>query len=317
MPCSAQAQNWLPRLPVDPGQRKLAALREAITTACKGAIGKPENAGDHRCRKGSRSLQRVRATFVCVAVVLCSPAWSEPRRLDISKYRETFAETFRGKLDVTPWGPSRWIAHTPWAGDFGDAAFADPQPNFPFMPGPHGLKIIARKADDGKWRSGLLSSVDSNGHGFRQAGGYFEARMKMPPGPGVWPAFWLVGDGDETHKVEVDVVEYYGQFPDVYRATLHFWPKSDKMEPKGAEELIHAPQGALSDAFHTYGVEINDRDVVFYLDRAEVWRQPAVPAMHSRMAVLVNLALGSGWPIDKTINPSTLEVDYIKAYTKR
>jgi len=130
-----------------------------------------------------------------------------PKTLDITAYRETFSEDFHGTLDVTPWGPSRWIAHTPWGGDFGDAAFADPTPGFPFETGPDGLKIIARKSSDGKWRSGLLSSVDSQERGFEQADEYFEARMKMPPGPGTWPAFWLVSHADPTYHCEIDVVE--------------------------------------------------------------------------------------------------------------
>ena len=52
--------------------------------------------------------------------------------LDIGAYRRTFVEDFED-FDVSAWGPgSRWIAHTPWAGDFGDAEFVDPQPDFPF-----------------------------------------------------------------------------------------------------------------------------------------------------------------------------------------
>jgi hypothetical protein len=71
-----------------------------------------------------------------------------------------------------------------------------------------GLNIIARKGPDGKWVSGLLSSVDAAGHGFAQSNGYFEARMKMPPGPGVWPAFWLGSNNAGDYSAEIDIVEY-------------------------------------------------------------------------------------------------------------
>ncbi|WP_204271793.1 hypothetical protein, partial [Escherichia coli] len=48
--------------------------------------------------------------------------------LDLTGYTLTFAEEF-DSLSVSPWGPgSRWIAHTPWNGDFGDARFVDPRP---------------------------------------------------------------------------------------------------------------------------------------------------------------------------------------------
>src|SRR5271170_7102825 len=108
------------------------------------------------------------AAFGLIAVLLVvsyspdAPA-AEPGTLDISLYHETFSETFRGPLDVTPWGPSKWIAHTPWHGDFGDARFSDPGAGFPFTTGPQGLNIIAKKNADGKWRSGLLCSLDPEG----------------------------------------------------------------------------------------------------------------------------------------------------------
>jgi beta-glucanase (GH16 family) len=256
--------------------------------------------------------------FVLIAasmflVPLPSPA-AEPHFLDLALYHETFSETFRTSLDVTPFGPSKWIAHTPWHGDFGDAAFTNPEKDFPFVTSADGLKIIARKAADGKWESGLLSSVDPQGRGFTQEGGYFEARMKLPPGPGVWPAFWLAGQGNKTYSTEVDVIEYYGQFPDGYRIALHLWPKSKDLKPEAPGALIQVPSGSLSDTFHTYGVEILSNDIVYYLDRSEVARLPAPPAMHLPLSILVDLGLGSGWPIDKTPNPAILEVDYIKAF---
>src|SRR5690606_22264058 len=78
---------------------------------------------------------------------------AEPgKQLDLSGYRLTFEENF-DTLDVSAWGPgTRWIAHTPWYGDFGDAKFTDPQPGFPFTIKDGVLRIEARKGEDGKWR---------------------------------------------------------------------------------------------------------------------------------------------------------------------
>lgn len=103
-------------------------------------------------------------------------------RLDINQLRLTWEERF-DTLDVSAWGtpPARWIAHTPWYGDFGDARFTDPGNGFPFTTAAGKLRIEARRGSDGIWRSGLLSSVDPKGNGFAQKYGYFEARMKFPP----------------------------------------------------------------------------------------------------------------------------------------
>src|ERR1700722_17875043 len=77
------------------------------------------------------------------------------RALDLSNAKLTFDEEF-DTLSVSSRGPdTRWIAHTPWYGDFGDASFADPEPGFPFTVSNGVLNIEARKRADGKWQSGL------------------------------------------------------------------------------------------------------------------------------------------------------------------
>lgn len=107
--------------------------------------------------------------------------------LNLAGYKLVFNEEFDKPLDVSPWGPgTRWIAHTPWRGDFGDAQFTDPKDGFPFTVADGILRIEARKTN-GKWRAGLLASNDAKGNGFSLQYGYFEMRAKMPPGPGVWP----------------------------------------------------------------------------------------------------------------------------------
>jgi len=138
----------------------------------------------------------------------------------------------------------------------------------------------------------------------------------MPPGPGTWPAFWLaalkpayMSDGN----VEIDVIEYYGKFTSAYQAVVHVWYK-DKNKRKGAHQRIDFPDGALVSDFHTFGVDISPQNIVFFRDGKRVWSQPTPPELDGPLYPLVNLALGSGWPIDQTPNPSTLLVDYVHVY---
>ena len=56
--------------------------------------------------------------------------------------------------------------------------------------------------------------------------------------------------------------------------------------------------------------------MVWYFDGVELWRQPTPPEAKVPMYVLVNLALGGGWPIDKTPDPSRMLVDYVRVYAK-
>jgi Glycosyl hydrolases family 16 len=214
-------------------------------------------------------------------------------------------------------GPARWTAHTPWNGDFGDARFTDPLPQGgPFKISGGILSITASKDGEGHWSSGLIAAADAAGAGFGTRYGYFEARMKLPPGPGTWPAFWLAAlrpAGSADGNVEIDVIEYYGQFTASYRSAIHVWYK-DNSKTRGKDQEIKVPDRALVQDFHTYGVDISPQAIVIFLDGKQVWSQPTPVELDGPMYPLVNLALGSGWPIDKTPNPSTLLVDYVHVY---
>jgi hypothetical protein len=252
----------------------------------------------------------------------------KPPTLDLTGLKIVFDEDFSKPLDVSPWGPgTRWIAHTPWAGDFGDARFVDPQSGFPFTIYNNILRIEARKSDEfaakdqwkRPWAAGLLASCDPKGNGFAIQYGYFVARMKMPTGQGVWPAFWLASAYNRTNKkigidgsIELDVVEYYGHFPSSYRTAQHVW------EPKphrGSGITITTKPNEPSSGFHDYGVMVKKDFIVYYFDGIEIWKQPT-PLEHNKpLMVLVNLALGSGYSIAETPNPSFLDIKFIRAYS--
>jgi beta-glucanase (GH16 family) len=243
-------------------------------------------------------------------------ASSQNNRIDLVHFQVTFDESF-DHLDVSAWGPgTRWIAHTPWNGDFGDAQFVNPTPDFPFTV-EHGiLRIEARRGPDGNWRSGLLSSTDHYGNGFSQKFGYFEMRAKLPQGPGLWPAFWLIANKQEDTSAEIDILEHYGKFPDMYESVVHVWKKTER--GRSYQKLIRhqIPTGSLYQDFHVYGASIDAEWIIFYFDHIEMARTPTPAEHHHPMFILVNLAMGAGWPIDQTPNPSVMEIDYIRAYTK-
>ncbi len=237
--------------------------------------------------------------------------------LDLSGYRMTFDENFT-TLDISARGPhTAWIAHTPWNGDFGTAAFGDPGPGGPFSLNPHGLTITARKLASGKWVSGLICSVDKDGpkhSGFAQQYGYFEMKATLPSGPGTWPAFWLVGT-DKTHSAaEIDVIEYYGGFDRYFHTTEHVWVN-------GKNQLLRTlmseiPAGSLSSEPNTFGVLITPEKTSFYLNRQEFWSTDTPPEYKQPMYVLADLALGGGWPVNSLASPQVMQVEYIKVFQK-
>ena len=212
----------------------------------------------------------------------------------------------------------RWIAHTPWNGDFGDATFADPGPFGPFSHSAEGLAITASRDPSGRWRSGLIAAADGLGRGFGVRYGYFEARMKLPPGPGTWPAFWLMSlqpAQAPAPAVEIDALEYYGHDPAAFQVALHVWYRG-KQQDRSRQALrpIKVAPGALVGRWHDYGVAVGPAEIVWYLDRTEVWRAPTPPELTGPLYPLVNLALGSGYPVSETPNPSVLALRYLRVY---
>ncbi|WP_323990341.1 glycoside hydrolase family 16 protein [Nguyenibacter sp. L1] len=272
------------------------------------------------------------AWIVCAALYcaglscpgLASPAWAAGAggapAPALCGQQPVFDDEF-DTLSLAAWrlDGRRWITHTPWAGDFGDARFTDPGPGSAFSVHGGVLSITARRDAAGAWTSGLIASADGVGGGFATMYGYFETRTKLPPGPGTWPGIWL---NESTPKdwplqtVEIDMMEYYGQFPGKYHATIHVWHGRTAARDGGWGTVITAPgdPGTLVARFHTYGVLVAPAQTIFYLDRREVWRSPTPPEHKRPLMFLINLALGGGWPINRTPNPTTMQVDYARVY---
>ena len=265
-----------------------------------------------------RTLKHFCATAFAFGFFACglnfSLAGENSEGVDISKFEMTFSEEF-DNLDVSAWGPAtKWIAHTPWMGDFGAAAFSNPGTEFPFTVRDGILRIEARKGTNGRWRSGLLASVDKQGRGFSQQDGYFEMRAKFPRGPAVWPGFWLVGIDRSQHTAEVDIVEHYGSRSDGYTSTVHTWFRNGKHHVDWKRISVSE---SLSVDFHNYSALLERDWITIYFDGREVMRSSRPKEHHQPMMILLNLAL-----TDKNVEAMPegsvyMYVDYVRAYRRK
>jgi len=240
-----------------------------------------------------------------------------PATLDLTGFKLTFDDEF-STADISSNGrPRRWISHFPTYGSFGESKFVDIGPGFPFNASNGILTIQARRVA-GRWESGLISSVDSKAIGFSQQYGYFEMRAKVPKGPGTWPAFWLLETSQICHRdvnlprSEIDIMEQYGHEPQVLVTTLHRWL------PGNHQTFSHrAYVPDMSKGFHNYGLMWDDNNIVWFFDGVEVFRCPTPPEAKVPMYMMVDLALGSGWPIDQTPDPSEMQVKYVRVYATK
>jgi beta-glucanase (GH16 family) len=260
------------------------------------------------------SVSLVAVTLALIMAVTCSSSASAAP-LDLTGYKLTFNENFKS-LDISAYGPgTTWTAHTAWNGDFGDAAFANPGPHTPFSLTSTGLRITASQDANGKWHSGLICSVNHDGpsqQGFAQKYGYFEISAKLPDGPGVWPAFWLIGKDKSQGTSEIDVFEYYGVRNNKLHITEHYWVHGKDTSHAWHVETV--PPESLSQAFNTYGVLITPATTTFYLNRQPIYATPTPPEYQQPMYILANLALGGGWPIKRLKSPQFMDIKYIHVY---
>ena len=153
--------------------------------------------------------------------------------------------------------------------------------------------------------------------------GLVEARIQIPDGRGIWPAFWMLGqDIDEAgwpQCGEVDIMEILGHEPAVLHATVHGPGYSGA---KGIGTPYTLPAGE----FHVYGVNWEAESLEFTVD-GKVYRKitPAdLPAgtkwvYDHPMFLLLNLAVGGNWPgppTDATEFPRRLTVDWVRVYAR-
>jgi beta-glucanase (GH16 family) len=163
---------------------------------------------------------------------------------------------------------------------------------------------------------------------FSQAYGRFEARMKIPYGQGIWPAFWMLGDNINTagwpNCGEIDIMENIGKEPSIVHGTFHGPGYSGA---NGVSAAYALPSGQkFSDAFHTFAVEWEPNVMRFYVDGLLYkTRTPAdLPAgktwvFDHPFFIILNVAVGGGFPGNPdatTVFPQQMLVDYVRVYQR-
>lgn len=152
--------------------------------------------------------------------------------------------------------------------------------------------------------------------------GKVEARVQVPAGRGLWPAFWMLGTGGGgwPNIGEVDVMETIGRMPNTVYGTLHGPGYSGSQGLSVGRDL----PGPVAGGFHTYTVVKRPAEIVWLLDGREYHRVTPkdLPAgtrwvFDGPMYLLLNLAVGGNWPGPPdaaTVFPATMKVDYVRVW---
>jgi beta-glucanase (GH16 family) len=156
---------------------------------------------------------------------------------------------------------------------------------------------------------------------FTQAYGRFEARIKIPRTQGLWPAFWMLGDGGAgwPNNGEIDIMENIGREPGTVHGTIH-GPGYSGSGGIGAAYNLPAGQ-QFADGFHTFTVDWSPNSLIWYVDGVQY--QQRTPAdlggktwvYNHPFFMILNVAVGGYWPgypDGSTVMPQTMTVDYVR-----
>lgn len=271
---------------------------------------------------------------LCLGNLACDPASprdDEPgvKQPDTSQPGADWTLVWKDEFDGpanTPPSSERWV-HDVGGGGWGNAQleYDTNRTENVSLDGEGRLVITARKESYGG-NSYTSGRINTRGR-FAQAYGRFEARLQLPVGRGMWPAFWLLGANiDEVPWPdcgEIDIMEYRGQLPAIIRGSLH-GPGYSGGNNIGGEYVVSG--GKLYEDFHVYAVEWEPERIRWQFDGVTFFE--ATPAKlpagkkwvydHPHF-ILLNLAVGGNYvgPPDRTTEfPQQLKVDYVRVYTR-
>lgn len=256
-----------------------------------------------------------RAVFVLAACwLICCPlmASANIHSPDTSGYTLVWADEFDTQsVDTTSWnfetGGSGWGNRELEYYQAANATVSNGQ-----------LVITARKEQQGS-NSFTSSRMTTKGkHEFLY--GKIEARIQIPVGRGLWPAFWLLGANIDSLNWpacgETDIMEHINTDSLLY-GTLH-WDNNGHVQR--GDTTAYTPS-----LFHVYAVQWDNDKILWTLD-GRVYHQVSIQknkqhtdAFHRPFFILLNLAVGGNWPgqvVDESRLPAAMRVDYVRVYQK-
>jgi len=223
--------------------------------------------------------------------------------------------------------------NTKWAFDIGrgdngwgnsELQYYTGRPSNAQLDGDGKLVITARSESFGG--AGFTSARIKTKDLFAQAYGRFEARIKTPTGPGLWPAFWMLGSNIDTKPWpqcgEIDIMEQRGQQPSITYGSVHgpgYSGGNAITKPYGLTE------GRFDASYHVYAIEWGEGYIDYFVDdflfkRITPGDVPGQWVYDNPFFIILNVAVGGnfvGFPTTGTPFPQSMIIDYVKVYKQK
>jgi len=177
---------------------------------------------------------------------------------------------------------------------------------------------------EGWYSAGIDTDKDAQ-NGFSQTYGYFECRCILPKCADCWASFWLTNeevynvDGNGKDGTEIDVFEslYYGKSKqNCISSDLHYDGYGDAHKALGTKKFLVS--GDPYSEFNTYGVEWNENEYIFYINRRETFRSSFGGVSQNPEYLILSLEVDgsdgvTNTKLDKTKTYNFI-VDYVRVY---
>jgi beta-glucanase (GH16 family) len=261
-----------------------------------------------------------------LAVTSCGSVTDEPAPMPISA-PQGFELVWNDEFDGDDIDPTNWTYDIGgWGWGNGEAQYYTSRPVNARVE--NGMLVIEGHQE--RYEDSYYTSARLTTQGLREFRyGRVEARMKVPRGAGLWPAFWMLGadfdkDSDNERRRwpfvgEIDVMEHLGREPDLILGTVHGPGYAGAL---GLTKWNRRPYD-IADDFHTYAVEWDADGITWFYDD-EPYFTVVPDDLHGREWVfdsefflIVNLALGGSYPGPIGLDvefPVQLHVDHVRVY---
>ncbi|MFJ6894648.1 ricin-type beta-trefoil lectin domain protein [Streptomyces hokutonensis] len=275
-----------------------------------------------------------RCLFAALSAALVASAAIGPAQAastsDAQADATTFSDTFDGAAGSAV-NSSKWTQETGDNVNNHEREYYTSGTNNAALDGQGHLVITAKKENPANYQCWYgtcqYTSARMNTSGkFSAQYGHVEARMKVPRGQGMWPAFWMLGTDIGSvgwpNSGEIDVMENVGYEPSTIHGTIH-GPGYSGANGIGAAYTL-ANGAAFADAFHTFAVDWAPNSIKWSVDGVVYQtRTPAdvggnTWAFNKPFFLILNLAVGGDWPGDpnsSTAFPAQLVVDSVSVTT--
>lgn len=235
-----------------------------------------------------------------------------------------FVDNFEvdGALDATKWAYNTGTGDNGW-GNNESQYYTDRLENVEVKEGMLYITALQESYMGAAYTSGRVLTRGL----FETKYGRFEARIKLPWGQGLWPAFWLLGD-DSDGTVnwpiigEIDIMEYVGQEPTIMHGSIH---GPGYFAGEAVTKSYTLENSRFDTNFHVFGIEWGPNYINYYVD--DVLYNQITPSdlpegaewvfNDNQFYLILNMAVGGsfvGSPNAETEFPQTMIVDYVKVY---